>query len=42
VSSVYLSDCSWASWSDTEASKLTLSKSTQYATWPSHLAIKMS
>jgi hypothetical protein len=36
VSSVCLLDCSWASWSGTEALKPTLRRSTLYARWLSH------
>jgi hypothetical protein len=36
------SGCSWASWSDTEALKPTLQRSTLYATWPSHPTRKTS
>jgi hypothetical protein len=42
VSLVYLPDCSWASWSGTEALKLTLRKSTLHTRWPSHPTRKMS
>jgi hypothetical protein len=36
VSSVSLLDCSWASWSDTKASRPTQQTSTPCARWPSH------
>jgi hypothetical protein len=42
VSSVYLPDCSWASWSDTEALKPIPRRSTLFARWPSHPTGKTS
>jgi hypothetical protein len=35
-------DCSWASWSGTEALKPTQRRSTPYARWPSHPTRKTS
>jgi hypothetical protein len=42
VSSVCSPDCSWASWSGTEALKLTQRRSMLYAIWPRHPTRKTS
>jgi hypothetical protein len=42
VSSVSLPDCSWASWSDTKASRPTQRRLTLYARWPRHPTRKTS
>jgi hypothetical protein len=42
VSSVCLPNCSWASWSGTEALKPTLRRSMLYEIWPRHPTRKMS
>jgi hypothetical protein len=42
VSSVCPPNCSWASWSGTEALKPTQRRSTPYARWPSHPTRKTS